>query len=56
MVIEYDWVLVTENDKYTVKIDDKFLKQERHLDNNDEVLGDASVIVYQSGYYLIFDD
>ena len=56
MGIEYDWVLVTENDKYTVKIDDKFLKQERHLDNNDEVLGDASVIVYQSGYYLIFDD
>lgn len=50
--IEYAWVEVDEEDKYTVSYDNKYYKQERFLDDDDVVLGNLSLLLYKSGFYV----
>ncbi len=50
--IEYSWVEVEEEDKYTVSYQDHFYKQERHIDKNDNVLSSASIVLYKTGFYF----
>ena len=50
--IEYPWVLVEDEDDYTVVLNNHIYKQERHLDDDDNVLGDASVIIFKGKFYF----
>lgn len=51
--IEYDWVEVVEEDSKTVSYSNHIYKQVRHLDGDDEVIGDLTLVVYKDGFYLI---
>ncbi len=53
--IEYSWVEVKEEDKYTVLYQDHLYKQERYLDQEDEVLSHASIVLYKTGFYFAHD-
>lgn len=55
MGIEYDWVEVISNDSSTVKYNDKYYKQTRHLDESDVVISDASIVIYKSSFYFVND-
>lgn len=55
MGIEYSWVEVESNDKYTVSFNDSLYKQERYIDNDDVILGDASIVLYKTGFYFVED-
>lgn len=52
MGVEYEWKEVYEEDSYTTTFNNHYYKQVRHLDDNDIILGDASIIVYESGIYF----
>ena len=53
--VEYPWVQVEEMGEKTIKFNNKFYKQERHLDDTDKIIGDASVVIIKRDYYLIED-
>lgn len=53
--VEYPWVIVETLDDKTIEFNGKFYKQERHLTDGDNVLGDASVVIIKRDYYLIED-
>ena len=53
--VEYPWVIVETLDDKTIEFNGKFYKQERHLTDDDNVLGDASVVIIKRDYYLIED-
>lgn len=53
--VEYPWVQVEEMGEKTIEFNDKFYKQERHLDDTDKIIGDASVVIIKRDYYLIED-
>ena len=53
--IEYEWNEVVDFDDFTVKYNDKYYKQVRYLDDNDIVIGKASIILYKDGFYFVDD-
>ena len=53
--IEYEWNEVVEADDFTVLFNEKYYKQVRYLDDNDVVLGKASIILYKDGFYFVDD-
>jgi len=53
MGVEYEWVEVNNTDKYTLEFNDKVYKQVRHLDDDDLVIKEVSVVVYEGSYYFI---
>ena len=46
--IEYEWNEVVDFDDFTVKYNDKYYKQVRYLDDNDIVIGKASIFTLGS--------
>ncbi len=53
--IEYPWVEVTQSDEKTVIYDNRYFKQKRHLDDDDVILGDVSIVINKTNFYLIYD-
>lgn len=53
MGIEYDWVEVIDEDEYTVNYLDRIFKQERYLDNDDDVVKEVSIFLYESNTYFV---
>lgn len=51
--IEYPWVVVDSFDEKAVEYNNKYYKQERHLDDDDNVISDASIVIIKNDYYLI---
>lgn len=54
--VEYPWVIVEELDSKTIEYNNAKYKQKRHLDENDVVLGDASIVIIGKDYYLINEE
>lgn len=54
--VTYPWVQVTEEDRYTVIYDNEIYKQERHLDTDDVVVGNLTLIMDETYFYAIKDD
>ncbi len=50
--IEFEWAEVKEDGDKTVEFNGRYYIQYRHLDDNDEVIGDASIVIYKVGYYF----
>ncbi len=53
MGIEYDWKKVSTLDEQTVTYNGQNYKQTRHLDANDIVLGDASIVILKTSFYFV---
>ena len=53
MGIEYNWVEVENNDDYTVEYLNRFFKQERYVDENDEIIKNVSIFLYESKVYFV---
>ena len=51
--IEYPWVEVTNEDKYTVVFDNRIYKQVRYVNEDDNIISEVSIVIYKTGYYLI---
>ena len=54
--IEYSWVEVTDSDEYTVSYNNKFYKQKRNLDEDDNVISNASIVINGGAFYFIEDE
>ena len=56
--IEYNWQEVNPvnntDDKY-VSYNNHLYKQERYIDENDEILSDASIVIYNGKFYFVDD-
>ena len=52
MGIEYEWNQVADFDNQTVSFNNNYYKQTRYLDDNDKIIGDASVVLYKNGFYF----
>lgn len=55
MGLSYDWVEVKEADDKTVTYNNRFFKQERYLDDNDDILKDISIVLHKTGVYFVDD-
>lgn len=55
MGIEKPWVEVQEEDKYTVEYFGKYYKQERYVDDDDVVVGKASILMLDNKFYITDD-
>lgn len=53
MGIEYSWVEVESEDDYTVNYIDRIFKQERYIDEDDNVIKEVSIFLYQSNVYFV---
>jgi ATP-binding cassette subfamily B protein len=53
--VEYPWVEVQTSDSKTISYNDHLYKQERHLDSDDIVIKDISVIIYKTNYLFVDD-
>lgn len=53
MGIEYDWVEVLEEDKYTVNYLNRIFKQTRYIDEDDQVIKDVSIFLYEAKVYFV---
>lgn len=53
MGIEYDWKEVQTNGEQTVNYNDHYYKQVRHLNDNDIVIGDASIVILKTRFYFV---
>ena len=53
MGIEYDWVEVNETDDYTVTYLDRTFKQVRYIDDNDHIIKDVSIFLYEGKVYFV---
>ena len=53
MGIEYNWVEVETKDDYTVQYLNRNFKQERYIDNDDTVIKDISIFLYESKGYFV---
>lgn len=53
MGIEYNWVEVEEADDYTVSYLNRIFKQERYLDDNDKVIKNVSIFLYEAKVYFV---
>ena len=55
MGIEYNWVEVETEDKHTVNYLGRIFKQERYLDDNDNVIKNVSIFLYEAKVYFVDD-
>ena len=53
MGIEYNWVEVTAADNYTVEYLNRTFKQERYIDEDDSVIKDVSIFLYEAKVYFV---
>ena len=53
MGIEYNWVEVEESDDYTVNYLNRIFKQERYIDEDDSVIKNVSIFLYESKVYFV---
>lgn len=53
MGIEYNWVEVETKDDYTVDYLNRLFKQERYIDNDDNVIKNVSIFLYESKVYFV---
>lgn len=53
MGIEYNWVEVESEDDYTVNYLNRIFKQERYLDEDDNVIKNVSVFMYEAKVYFV---
>ena len=53
MGIEYNWVEVNQEDEYTVNYLNRIFKQERYIDNNDNVIKNVSIFLYEGKVYFV---
>ena len=53
MGIEYNWVEVETKDDYTVDYLNRLFKQERYIDNDDIVIKNVSIFLYESKVYFV---
>lgn len=53
--VEYPWVIVEKLDDKTIEFNNRFYKQQRHLDEDDIIVGDASIVIIGKDYYLVND-
>ncbi len=53
MGIEYDWVEVLEEDKHTVNYLNRIFKQTRYIDEDDKVIKDVSIFLYEAKVYFV---
>lgn len=53
MGLEYDWVEVETEDKYTVNYLNRVFKQERYIDDDDEIIKEISIFLYESKVYFV---
>ena len=53
MGIEYNWVEVETKDDYTVEYLNRLFKQERYIDNDDTVIKNVSIFLYESKVYFV---
>lgn len=53
MGIEYSWVEVETEDDYTVNYLNRIFKQERYLDEDDNVIKNVSVFMYKANVYFV---
>lgn len=53
MGIEYNWVEVETKDDYTVDYLNRLFKQERYIDNDDTVIKNVSIFLYESKVYFV---
>ena len=53
MGIEYDWVEVVNSDDYTVSYLNRTFKQTRYLDQDDVVLKEVSIFLYEAKVYFV---
>ncbi|MGD9887428.1 MAG: ABC transporter ATP-binding protein [Bacilli bacterium] len=53
--IEYPWVEVTNSDDKTVNFDGRIFKQKRFLDSDDISLGDVSIVINKTNFYIVYD-
>ena len=53
MGIEYNWVEVETEDKHTVNYSNRIFKQERYIDENDNVIKEVSIFLYEAKVYFV---
>lgn len=51
--VEYDWVEVTSDKEKTVSFENRYFKQVRYLDSDDEIVKEVSVVIYKTNYYFV---
>lgn len=55
MGIEYEWNEVASNDEQAVFYEDHYYIQTRHLDEDDIIIQKASIVLYKTSFYLVYD-
>ena len=53
MGIEYNWVEVESEDDYTVNHINRIFKQERYIDEDDKIIKNVSIFLYESKVYFV---
>lgn len=53
MGIEYNWVEVETEDDYTVNYLNRTFKQERYVDEDDKIIKNVSIFLYESKVYFV---
>ena len=53
MGIEYNWVEVETEDDYTVNYLNRTFKQERYIDEDDKIIKNVSIFLYESKVYFV---
>ena len=53
MGIEYDWVEVSQEDDYTVNYINRIFKQERYIDEDDNIIKNVSIFLYEGKVYFV---
>lgn len=56
MGIEYPWVEVEEMGTQTIEFENKYYKQQRHLNENDKVKSKASIVINKTNFYFIEEE
>lgn len=54
--VEYPWVEVTTLDDKTIEFNNHYYKQLRHKDNDDVIIGNASIVIIKKNFYLINEE
>ena len=56
MGIEYDWVEVSQEDDYTVNYINRIFKQERYIDEDDNIIKNVSISFFSGGFIGIIGE
>lgn len=55
MGIEYNWVEASQEDDYTVNYINRIFKQERYIDEDDNIIKNVSIFLYEGKVYFVDD-